>query len=104
MRRTGWRGGAARLWPTPMLQGKRFVDLTHAFNPGSCTGGLDPETRTTTYSLHAGGGSKGRRLLRPDLHLPGQWGTHVDPPAHFIEGKRTVDQIDRPRDVPPLVV
>jgi kynurenine formamidase len=24
----------------------------------------------------------------------GQWGTHVDPPAHFHKGLRTVDQID----------
>src|SRR5947208_15296585 len=24
----------------------------------------------------------------------GQWGTHVDPPAHFVKGLRTVDQID----------
>jgi kynurenine formamidase len=28
----------------------------------------------------------------------GQWGTHVDPPAHFIKGLRTVDQID-PREM-----
>jgi len=24
----------------------------------------------------------------------GQWGTHVDSPAHFVKGLRTVDQID----------
>ena len=24
----------------------------------------------------------------------GQWGTHVDPPAHFVNGMRTVDQIE----------
>ena len=34
----------------------------------------------------------------------GQWGTHIDPPAHFHDGLKTVDQID-PRDMlMPLVV
>jgi len=28
---------------------------------------------------------------------PGQWGTHVDPPAHFHKGLKTVDQLD-PKD------
>jgi kynurenine formamidase len=28
----------------------------------------------------------------------GQWGTHVDPPAHFHKGLKTVDQID-PKDM-----
>ena len=34
----------------------------------------------------------------------GQWGTHVDPPAHFIKGLRTVDQIDLKEMILPLVV
>src|SRR5437773_9517047 len=34
----------------------------------------------------------------------GQWGTHVDPPAHFIKGLRTVDQIDPKEMVLPLVI
>ena len=34
----------------------------------------------------------------------GQWGTHVDPPAHFIRGLRTVDQIDVKEMIMPLVV
>ena len=33
----------------------------------------------------------------------GQWGTHVDPPAHFIKGLRTVDQIDPKEMILPLV-
>ena len=92
------------LWPTlQMLQGKRFVDLTHAFNPGiPHWPGFDPETRTTTYSYTPGGGSKGAGFFAQTYTLPGQWGTHVDPPAHFIEGKRTVDQIDVREMVLPL--
>ncbi len=34
----------------------------------------------------------------------GQWGTHIDPPAHFIKGLRTVDQIDLKEMILPLVV
>ena len=36
--------------------------------------------------------------------LVGQWGTHCDPPAHFAEGKRTIDQIDVTEMILPLVV
>src|SRR5262249_36646824 len=35
---------------------------------------------------------------------PGQWGTHVDPPVHFVKGLRTLDQIDVREMVLPLVV
>ena len=34
----------------------------------------------------------------------GQWGTHVDPPAHFVKGLRTVDQIDPKEMILALVV
>ena len=34
----------------------------------------------------------------------GQWGTHVDPPAHFASGLRTVDQIELKEMILPLVV
>jgi len=34
----------------------------------------------------------------------GQWGTHVDPPAHFIKGLRTVDQINPKEMILPLVI
>ena len=33
----------------------------------------------------------------------GQWGTHVDPPAHFHKGLRTADQIELREMVLPLV-
>lgn len=36
--------------------------------------------------------------------LVGQWGTHVDPPAHFVKGLRTVDQINLKEMILPLVV
>jgi kynurenine formamidase len=38
------------------------------------------------------------------LRMSVKWGTHVDPPAHFIKGLRTVDQIDPQEMILPLVV
>jgi kynurenine formamidase len=34
----------------------------------------------------------------------GQWGTHVDPPSHFIRGGRTLDRIPVSEMILPLVV
>ncbi len=34
----------------------------------------------------------------------GQWGTHVDPPAHFVKGLRTLDEIGLKEMILPLVV
>src|SRR5207247_6617833 len=33
-----------------------------------------------------------------------KWGTHVDTPAHFINGLRTVDQIDLKEMILPLAI
>ncbi|MEQ9065794.1 MAG: cyclase family protein, partial [Gimesia chilikensis] len=34
----------------------------------------------------------------------GQWGTHADPPAHFVKGGRTLDQIEVKEMIMPLVL
>jgi kynurenine formamidase len=34
----------------------------------------------------------------------GQWGTHADPPVHFVKGLRSLDQIDCKEMILPLVV
>jgi kynurenine formamidase len=36
--------------------------------------------------------------------LAGQWGTHVDPPSHFVEGGRSLDQIAAWEMLCPLVI
>ena len=36
--------------------------------------------------------------------FPGQWGTHVDPPVHFVNGLRTLDEITLREMIAPLVV
>src|SRR4029077_18443179 len=42
-------------------------------------------------------------LVQQFTHV-GQWGTHIDAPAHFHEGLRTIDQIPLQQMVLPLVV
>lgn len=98
--------GPPSLWDVAkMIQSKRFVDLTHAFHPGiPHWPGFDNEQRVTTYYYDEGVGTKGHGFFAQEYHIPGQWGTHVDPPAHFVKGKRFLDEISVKEMVLPLVV
>lgn len=88
-----------------ILATQRFVDLTHSFAPGIPRWhGFPDEKRETIYWYEKGRGSMGEGFFSETFHLVGQWGTHVDPPAHFVRGLRTVDQITLPEMVLPLVV
>jgi kynurenine formamidase len=74
------------------IQSADFVDLTHAFSPAiPHWKGFAPEQVTTLFTIAKDG------FHAEQFCHPGQWGTHVDPPAHFHAGLKTVDQID-PRD------
>jgi kynurenine formamidase len=82
-----------------LLASKRFVDLTHSFGPTTPHWkGFKEETVTTLYTIKKDGFN-----VQQFTHV-GQWGTHIDPPAHFHEGLRTVDQIPPKEMVLPLVV
>ncbi len=89
-----------RLWRiADELRAKQFVDLTHAFEPGIPRWkGFPDETREElfNYDQH---GFRAERFS----HV-GQWGTHVDPPAHFHRGLRTLDQIPPEEMLLPLAV
>src|SRR5437588_6809911 len=88
-----------------ILAGKRFVDLTHAFAPGIPKWqGFPDEKRETAYWYEKGRGSLGAGFFAEVFTHVGQWGTHVDPPAHFVQGLRTVDQIELKEMILPLVV
>jgi kynurenine formamidase len=88
-----------------VLKAKRFVDLTHAFSPDiPHWPGFPPERRETLYYYDEGVGSRGSGFFAQQYILVGQWGTHVDPPAHFAKGLRTVDEIDVKEMLLPLVV
>ena len=82
-----------------VLKSHRFVDLTHAFAPGIPHWKGAPNERVSTLYTVAKDGFR----INEYCHI-GQWGTHVDPPAHFHEGLHTVDQIDPKDMLMPLVV
>jgi kynurenine formamidase len=88
-----------------VLASKKYVDLTHEFAPGIPRWpGFPDETRKTIYWYEKRPDTKGSGFFSELFTHVGQWGTHVDPPAHFIKGLRTVDQIDPKEMVLPLVV
>src|ERR1700730_8956419 len=88
-----------------ILESKRLVDLTHAFEPGIPRWpGFPDEKRETAYWYEKGKGSLGAGFFSEIFTHVGQWGTHVDPPAHFIKGLRTVDQISLKEMILPLAV
>ena len=87
------------------LQTKTFVDLTHSFEPGiPHWPGFDDEERITIYYYDEGIGKKGSGFLAHQYTIPGQWGTHVDPPAHFVKGNRFIDDIPVKEMILPMVV
>jgi kynurenine formamidase len=94
------------LWPVQrMLAGQRIVDLTHAFGPGiPHWPGFPDEERKVIYWYDKGRGAMGAGFFAELFTHVGQWGTHVDPPAHFARGGRTVDQIAVKEMVLPLVI
>jgi kynurenine formamidase len=88
-----------------ILRSKRFVDLTHAFEPGvPHWSGFPDEKRETLYWYEKGVGALGAGFYAQRFSHVGQWGTHVDPPAHFVKGLRTVDRIGVEEMILPLVV
>ncbi|MDD4448638.1 MAG: cyclase family protein, partial [Methanothrix sp.] len=88
------------LWQVfDILESKGYVDLTHSFRPGiPHWQGFPNETVDAIFNFSTSG------FLAQKFCLVGQWGTHVDAPAHFHQGKRTVDQIDVKEMLLPLVV
>ena len=78
------------------LAGKKYVDLTHEFAPGIPRWpGFPDETRKTIYWYDKRPDTMSTGVFSELFTHVGQWGTHVDPPAHFVKGLRTVDQIER---------
>jgi len=95
-------GGAKKpsLWPNlKELKRHRIVDLTHAFAPGTPRFKGFPDMSTRDLFTYQRGG-----FWVQEFTLVGQYGTHVDPPAHFHQGLRTVDEIPPDEMFLPLVV
>ncbi|HYI35021.1 MAG TPA: cyclase family protein [Thermoleophilaceae bacterium] len=80
------------------LRGCRWVDLTHPFAPGTPRYHEFPdEERRKLFDYPDG------FLVHEYRHI-GQWGTHVDPPSHFIAGGRSLDQLPVTEMILPLAV
>lgn len=90
-----------------VIASKRFVDLTHSFDPRSpvwsgfgqakMMPAADPKTQRP-YTIKEDG-------FRTTLYeFVGQYGTHIDPPAHFDEKGITMDVIPLKQMILPFVV
>ena len=90
-----------------IIQSKEFVDLTHSFSPitpvwsgfgqATMSPATDPKTHLP-YTLETNG------FRATVFSMVGQYGTHVDPPAHFSASGMTLDQIPLKQMILPLVV
>src|SRR5215212_2100082 len=90
-----------------IIAGKRFVDLTHSFGPDTpvwsgfgpakMSPAGDPKTKQP-YTIAKDG------FQATFYEMVGQYGTHVDPPAHFAEGGLTLDKIPLKDMILPLIV
>jgi kynurenine formamidase len=90
-----------------VIASKTFVDLTHAFSPTSpvwsgfgqakFSPAADPKTKAP-YTI------KNYGFRATYYEMVGQYGTHVDPPAHFAEGGATMDKIPLKQMILPLIV
>jgi kynurenine formamidase len=87
-----------------VLKTREFVDLTHTFEAGIPHWPGFPDQKTETLFWYDPGVAPGSGFYAQYYSHVGQWGTHADPPAHFIKGGRTLDQIDVKEMIMPLVV
>lgn len=89
------------------IAAKKFVDLTHSFGPDTpvwsgfgqakMSPAADPKTKKP-YTI------KDEGFRSTYYEMVGQYGTHVDPPAHFAENGITMDEIPLKQMILPLVV
>jgi kynurenine formamidase len=90
-----------------IIASKQFVDLTHSFSPltpvwkgfgqAAFSAAADPATGRP-YSIDHDG------FHCTFYAMVGQYGTHIDPPAHFDPNGATMDQIPLKQMILPLVV
>jgi len=91
---------AGGLWDLlAQLHDARFVDLTHTFEPGiPHAEDMPDENSRLIYDFDTDG-------FRAHMYeFAGQWGTHMDPPSHFIGDGASIDAIPVSRMLLPLAV
>jgi hypothetical protein len=90
-----------------VIASKTFVDLTHAFGPDTpvwsgfgqarMSPAIDPKTHQP-YTIEKDG------FRATYYEMAGQYGTHIDPPAHFAQDGITMDKLPLKQMILPLVV
>ncbi|MEY8763634.1 MULTISPECIES: cyclase family protein [Clostridium] len=86
------------LWNTLNdLKKHKWVDLTHKFGPDTPRfASFDPAKFETLFTYKDG-------FFVKQYTFAGQYGTHLDPPVHFAEGGRYLDELGLKELVLPLV-
>jgi len=90
-----------------VIASKKFVDLTHSFGPetpvwsGFGQAKFTPAANPKTFKPYT---IKDDGFRTTFYEMVGQYGTHVDPPAHFDEKGITLDQIPLKQMILPLIV
>lgn len=82
-----------------VLKAGRIVDLTHLVHPGIQRFGPFPAMRIETRYTVAESG-----FHVEQVSFVTQYGTHVDAPEHFVEGRRTLERIELEELMLPLFV
>lgn len=87
-------------WPlAQQLQKGKFIDLTHTFDANSPHFETASPMQVEDIKTCEQGG-----FWVQKFQFEGQWGTHVDAPAHCFKGGRTIEDIPLNEMVLPLVV
>jgi kynurenine formamidase len=98
-------GSLAEAWR--IISSKRFVDLTLTFSP---TTPVWPGFPAATFAAATNPATGLPYTIERDgaratqYTLVGQYGTHIDPPAHFDPQGKTLDQLSVKNMILPLVV
>ncbi|WP_235588638.1 cyclase family protein [Sporosarcina koreensis] len=81
-----------------LLKSKEWVDLTHTFGPDSPHFFMFDDAKFETLFTHDDG------FFAQKFSFPGQYGTHIDAPIHFVRDTRYLDELELQELVLPLVV
>ncbi|MGG4482253.1 cyclase family protein [Paenibacillus sp. CC-CFT742] len=81
-----------------VLKEKKWVDLTHTFGPESPHFSAFDAAQFEPLFNHDQG------FFAQSFKFPGQYGTHLDAPIHFVRDTRYLDQLGLKELVLPLVV
>src|SRR5690625_4649749 len=81
-----------------VLKKKPWVDLTHSFGPDSPHFSAFESAEFKTLYDHDDG------FFAQSFTFPGQYGTHIDAPIHFVRDTRYLNELELKELVLPLVV